>query len=193
MPDSRTEQLKHYMLALPLRLKRSLLAFGLFFAIFVCVGLPDGRPLEYAVPGAIIGLIIAAVTFFSGYFRLHRVIDEALACVTAAGTLTQVLDDFDTGTQLPKLGCIGQSCFVGQGTGTLVDLRKVQRICFVREAYDSDGRTRYSHHLKFDMGGVQEVFVSLHNHACRKRAREALTLLDGRVPIDDDVRTKFLM
>lgn len=192
MPDSRTEQLKQYMLAVPVRLKRSLLVFAYFLAIFICVGLPDGRPFEYAVPGAAIGLIIAAIAFFSGFFKLQGKIDESLKCVTAADTLTQVLDDFSAGTQIPKLGCIGQHYFFGQGTGTLVDLRKVQRIRYVREAYDDDGRTRYSHHLKFEVDGHIAEFVSLHNPACKKRAREALTLLDGRVPIDDDVRAKYL-
>ena len=192
MDCSREEQLKQYMLAIPLRLRRSLLVFAFFLSIYVVIGIADGRPFAYIRPGAIIALGVAAIAFFAGFFKLQKKVNETLTYVVASGALEEVFKDFDAGTKIAKLGCIGQNYFVGQETGTLVDLRRVQRIRYVREAYSDDGRTRYSSHLKFGIDGVLKEFVSLHNPNCVKRARKALALLDGRVPMDDDVRARYL-
>lgn len=191
MDNNREEQLKQYMLAIPIRFKRSLYIFAIIEGIYLFLGLAGGS-LTAIGGGALIALFLAALTFFGGFFKLQKKVRETLAHFAASGTLEEVLDDFEAGTQIDKLGCIGQNYFVGHGTGVLVDLRQVQQIRFVRETYRASGRRRYAHYLKFDVGGVLEEFVYLYNRKCTKRAREALTLLDGRIPMEDGVRQKYL-
>ena len=197
MDRTQEAALKRYLIA-PLQLLKRIGPIPLYFllvatiAFFLNTGDSEGflHLLTFAV------LVVLAFYLIGLLVQLPGVLwkaDDTISALRQQRALEEVLTDFAVATELPGLCRIGEHYFIGQGTGIVVDLRQVIRIRRdIVTTRDSENKRHSSIHLSFELpDGRSELLadlsvLSINMSARRDRIHQALTLLDGRFPIDPE-------
>lgn len=197
MDRTQEAALKRYLIA-PLQLLKRIGPIPLYFLLVVTIAFylntGDSEGFLHLLTFAV--LVVLAFYLIGLLVQLPGVLwkaDDTISALRQQRALEEVLTDFAVATELPGLCRIGEHYFIGQGTGIVVDLRQVIRIRRdIVTTRDSENKRHSSIHLSFELpDGRSELLADLSIYfinmsARRDRIHQALTLLDGRFPIDPE-------